>query len=223
MTAPTIQTVSTFRLRADGWIVLILSAALLIASGSKWLPLDFTESLGFATGAICVWLTARENIWNWPIGLANNVFFAILFWRSRLFADYHLQWVYFGLGVYGWWQWLRGGENQTELPISKAKAWEWSALAVFVAAGTWILWNLMLSVNGAAPFLDSFTTVLSLAAQYLLCRKRIENWYVWILADLIYVPLYFHRQLPLTAALYAGFIVLCVLGLIRWRKELALS
>jgi nicotinamide mononucleotide transporter len=79
---------------------------------------------------------------------------------------------------------------------------------------------LLIFVNGAAPFWDSITTTLCLAAQYLLCRKRIENWWLWITADVIYVPLYFSRHLPLTAVLYAGFIGLCVIGLFRWRREL---
>lgn len=75
-------------------------------------------------------------------------------------------------------------------------------------------------VKGSAPFLDALTTTLCLAAQYLLCRKKIENWFLWITADVIYVPLYFSKSLPLTALLYAGFIILCILGLKRWTKEL---
>jgi nicotinamide mononucleotide transporter len=74
--------------------------------------------------------------------------------------------------------------------------------------------------NGAAPFWDALTTGLSLAAQYLLCRKRIENWYFWIVADAIYVPLYVSRDLPLTAVLYAIFLMLCVLGLVSWQRSI---
>ena len=72
-----------------------------------------TEALGFASGAVCVWLVTKSNIWNWRVGLANNLFFAVLFWKARLFADFGLQGIYLIPGIFGWWEWLRGGENRT--------------------------------------------------------------------------------------------------------------
>lgn len=201
-------------------LLLIPSAVLLLAAWFKWAPIDFTEACGFVTGAVCVWLVTRGNIWNWPIGLLNNLFFAFLFWRVRLFADMGLQGVYLILGIWGWWQWLHGGKDRSRLEVTHATRTEWIGIAAFLLLGTWGLREILIAVNGAAPLWDSLTTTLCLAAQYLLCRKRIENWFLWIIADLIYVPLYVHRQLPLTAVLYAGFIILCVIGLFRWRKEL---
>lgn len=209
------------RFRIEAAIALTLSAALILCTWRKWLPLDLTEAFGFATGAICVWLVTRGNLWNWPVGLANNIVFAILFWKARLFADFGLQGVYFALGIWGWWQWLHGGTNRAPLPVTRTRKNEWIAIALFLTAGTWGLRELLLAVNGAAPFWDAITTTLCLAAQYLLCRKRIENWLLWIAADLIYVPLYLSRGLPLTAILYASFIGLCIVGLKRWKRELA--
>ena len=193
---------------------------LLVTAWQKWLPLDMTEAFGFATGAICVWLVTKGNIWNWPIGLANNIFFAVLFWRARLYADFGLQGIYLILGIYGWWAWLHGGEQRAPLPVSRTTRAEWIGLPVIMIAGTWGLRELLMHINGAAPFWDATTTVLCLCAQYLLSRKRIENWLFWIIADIIYVPLYISRGLPLTAILYAGFLLLCVVGWQRWRKEL---
>lgn len=204
----------------EAMAVFTVSALLLLTAWQKWLPLDLTEAFGFATGAICVWLVTKGNIWNWPVGLANNIVFAILFWRARLFADFGLQGVYFALGIFGWWSWLHGGAMRTRLPVSRASRTEWVVLFTFLTAGTWGLRELLIAVNGAAPFWDAATTVLCLCAQYLLCRKRFENWFFWIAADIIYVPLYFSRGLPLTAILYAGFLILCLVGLHRWRKEL---
>jgi len=162
----------------------------------------------------------REHMWNWPIGLANNVFFFVLFLRGRLFADMGLQVVYFGLGVYGWLNWLFGGENRTVLRISRATRTEWLMLAAAIPLCTWGLREILVAVNGAAPFWDSLTTVLSLAAQYLLCRKRFENWCFWIAADVIYVPLYLSRHLPLTAALYAVFLAMCLVGVREWNRSM---
>lgn len=201
-------------------VLAVPSALLLLASWFKWAPIDLTEACGFVTGAVCVWLVTRGNIWNWPVGLLNNLFFTFLFWRARLFADMGLQGVYLVLGIWGWWQWLHGGKDHSRLVVSHGTWKEWIGIGLFLVFATWGLRELLIAVNGAAPFWDSLTTTLCLAAQYLLCRKRIENWWLWIAADLIYVPLYFSRHLPLTAVLYAGFIVLCGIGLFRWRKEL---
>lgn len=158
-------------------------------------------------------LVASYRRW-WPIGLANNGVFFILFLRGRLYADMGLQVVYFVLGLYGWWNWVKGGQGRTELRISSTRAWEWLMLAAAEPLATWGMREVLVRVNDASPGLDAMTTVLSLAAQYLLCRKRFENWYFWIAADMIYIPLYFSRQLPLTGILYIVFLLMCLAGLV---------
>src|SRR5688572_9048460 len=200
--------------------MLVASILALLASYLNWWSIGVTEAWGFVTGGVCVWLVVREHMWNWPIGLANNVFFFVLFLQSRLFSDMGLQVVYFGLGLYGWFNWLYGGEHRTHLPVSKTTRGEWTILLIAIPLCTWGLRALLIAVNGAAPFWDALTTILSLAAQYLLCRKRFENWFFWIAADLIYIPLYFSRDLPLTAALYAVFLVMCCAGFRQWKRSL---
>lgn len=196
------------------------SIGILVASYCNWWAVPVTEAWGFATGGVCVWLVVREHMWNWPMGLANNLLFLVLFWRGRLYADMGLQVIYFGLGIYGWLNWIFGGAQRTELKVSRTTRTEWLAIAVFVPLATWGLRELLIVVNGAAPFWDSLTTVLSLAAQYLLCRKRVENWCFWIVADVIFVPLYLSRSLPLTAVLYGVFLVMCLVGLRGWWLKL---
>jgi len=185
---------------------------------------NWTEALGFITGGACVWLVVRENLWNWPIGAANAVFFFVLFFRSRLYADMALQAVFFALNVYGWWNWLFGGERlgerRGELRIVLVNRTEWAALAAVVPAATLAGRQFLRTVNDAAPLLDAFTTVLSLAALYLQCRKRLEHWWLWIAADVVYIPLYLSRKLPLTAVLYFIFLLMCAAGLRQWRRSL---
>jgi nicotinamide mononucleotide transporter len=200
-------------------VMVTVSALVLVASYRTWWAINVTEAWGFVTGGICVWLVVREHLWNWPIGLANNIFFFVLFLQGRLFADMGLQVVYFGLGVYGWLNWLSGGEHRTALKISRTTRTEWFVLLGTIPGGTWVLREILIAVNGAAPFWDSLTTALSLAAQYLLCRKRFENWFFWIAADLIYVPLYLSRQLPLTAVLYGLFLAMCLVGAREWHRS----
>lgn len=208
-------------LRPFEWLLMLLiSGGVLLASYRAWWPIAVTEAWGFATGGVCVWLVVREHLWNWPVGIANNVFFFILFLQGRLYADMTLQIVYLGLGAYGWWNWVFGGQSHTRLKISRTTRVEWWALLAGTIFCTWVMRRILIQVNDAAPFWDALTTVLSLAAQYLLCRKRFENWWFWIAADLIYVPLYLSRQLPLTAVLYGVFLVMCLAGLREWTRSL---
>jgi len=200
--------------------MVVVSSLVLAASYRGWWSIGVAEAWGFVTGGICVWLVVREHLWNWPIGLANNLFFFVLFLRGRLYADMSLQLVYLVLGVYGWLNWIFGGKNHTALKISRTSRAEWLALVVAIPTCTWGMREILIAVNDAAPFLDALTTVLSLAAQYLLCRKRLENWWLWIAADVIYVPLYFSRKLPLTAVLYSVFLIMCLIGLREWLRTL---
>lgn len=195
------------------------SLLVLLPSHCGWWPIGVTEAWGFATGGVCVWLVVREHIWNWPLGIANNLVFFVLFLHGRLFEDMGLQVVYLGLGIYGWWNWLHGGRDRGALSISRTTAAEWSALAAAIPLSTLALRELLVAVHDAAPLLDALTTVLSLAAQYLLCHKRLENWWLWIAADLIYVPLYVSRSMPLTAVLYGLFLVMCLFGARAWRRQ----
>ncbi|MHB8882952.1 MAG: nicotinamide riboside transporter PnuC [Thermodesulfovibrionales bacterium] len=202
------------------WTILaFVSIILLTASIEKWTPITPTEVFGFITGAVCVWFVVEQNVWNFPVGIANNIFFIVLFLSSRLYGDMMLQVVYIVLGLIGWRQWLHGGANRTELHVNHASAGEILILFFIGAVATAGMREYFITINDSAPFLDALTTALSLIAQYLLNCKRIENWFVWIVADLIYVGLYVQRGLYLTAVLYVLFIGLCVAGYISWRKS----
>jgi nicotinamide mononucleotide transporter len=200
---------------------MLLSAGMVAGSAQGWLPYSLTETFGFLTGAACVYLVVRENIWNFPFGIANNVFFLVLFSQERLYGDAGLQVVYVALGAHGWYWWLHGGEGHSERKVSHASAAHLGVLAGLVVVGTVGLTAALRAAGGSAPVLDGFTTVLSLAAQYLLNWKFVENWYVWITADVIYIYLYVSRGLHLTAILYFVFLCLCVAGVLRWRRALA--
>ena len=196
--------------------MVLVSAAMFLATAWGLWAFSLTEVLGFVTGGVCVWLTVREHVSTWPVGLANNVVFFILFWRGRLFADALLQVVYLLLGAYGWWSWLYGGARHSRLTITRATRSEWLVLLVALPLTTWGMRELLLAVQGAAPFWDALTTALSLGAQFLLCRKRLEHWLLWMTADVIYIPLYVSRDLSLTAALYFVFLLMCMAGWHNW-------
>jgi nicotinamide mononucleotide transporter len=186
-------------------------------------PVSWVEVLGFGSGALCVWLVARQHIANWPIGIANNLLFILLFAGAGLYADAGLQAVYIALALYGWWSWVAGGPESASgrLPVSRTGARTWWVLVPATAALTVALTVLLdRATDSTVPFWDALTTALSLAATYGQCRKKVESWYLWIAADVVYVPLYAHKELYLTSLLYVGFMALCVTGLLGWRREL---
>lgn len=186
--------------------------------------MDVVEILGFVSGALCVWLVARQNVWNWPIGIANNITFLILFWAAGLYADSSLQVVYLGLAVYGWWAWLRGGTAHSSLTVTRTTKSQWVVLGTLGVLGTVGLTVLLDTVtDSTVPLPDAVTTVLSLLATWGQARKKLESWWLWITADVIYIPLYAYKDLWLTAALYVGFLALCVLGLRNWHASYTIT
>jgi nicotinamide mononucleotide transporter len=191
--------------------------ALLAAAGAGVLPFSWTETLGFVSGGVCVWLAVRRHALTWPVGLANNALYFAVFLEARLYADTSLQAVYFALGCYGWWVWTtrRGG---SVAPVSRVPRSEALIATLAIPIATFALHPVLVAAHGAAPFWDALTTAISLVAQVLLGRKRIENWLLWILVDVIYVPLYVSRGLMLTAALYGVYLGMCVVGLRDWLR-----
>jgi nicotinamide mononucleotide transporter len=181
---------------------------------------DWVEITGFVTGVANVWLLARQNIWNWPVALTNNALYLAVFLSAGLYGDAGLQVVYAGFGMYGWWSWLRPTEAAKPLGVQRLgqrRAWRLAA-ATFGAFLILILF-LRRFTDSTVPVADGLTTALALAATWGQSRKYLESWWLWIAADVIYIPLYAYKQLWLTAGLYVVFLVLCVAGLRAWRRQ----
>jgi nicotinamide mononucleotide transporter len=181
----------------------------------------WAEVLGFGTGLLNVWLLVRQHILNWPLGILNVMLLMVVFWSAGLYADACLQIVYIVLGLIGWWTWQYGGEQHAALRVRTTGSREWVGLAVAGVVLTAALWLFLDRLTeSTVPLADAVTTALSLLATYGQVRKLVENWWLWIAADLIYIPLYAYKQLWLTAILYVAFLTLCVLGLRAWRAAL---
>lgn len=188
---------------------------------TAWLIAHHHEIAGVIFGIIAVWLTTRQNVWCWPTGLVNVGLFIIVFYQARLYADMGLQVVYVLLCLYGWYEWLHGGQNASPLQVSKASG---AALGGGFIAGVAFLallgTLLRKTTNADLPYLDSSLTSFSLVAQFYQTRKWIENWILWIAVDVIYVGMYIYKRLYPTAGLYAVFLILATIGYVEWRKSL---
>ena len=179
------------------------------------------EIVGVVFGLLSVALTVRRSIWCWPTGIVSVLAFAVLFWEIKLYADMCLQLFFLVTSVQGWYYWLHGGVGRTELPITRLSrrqiALLGGALVVCVAV---IGYAFDTYTDAHIPFWDATASGMSVLAQVLLMRKKLENWYLWIAVDVLSIGIYVYKEVYLTAGLYVVFLVLATLGLIAWRRAL---
>jgi nicotinamide mononucleotide transporter len=186
-----------------------------LAFANRW------EILAVLFGIVSVYLSTREHIWSWPTALVNVALYFVVFFEAKLYADMGLQVVYFVLSLYGWYEWLYGGENRTELHVSRTSRSLGVRLLVIGVASAAILGTMLARFTDAAlPYLDSATTSTSLVAQWMMTRKILENWIVWAVVDVVDVGMFIFKKLYLTAGLYAVFLVLAIMGYVQWKRSL---
>jgi len=182
------------------------------------------EIVGAITGLLCVWLAARQNVWTWPIALVSVFCYFVFFYQIRLYADMWLQVFFLGSNLYGWYEWLHGGKNKSELPVSRLKIKQVGLVFLTGVVISGVLALYFQSFTDASyPWLDSVLAAFSVLAQILLTRKKIENWIIWFLVDIVYVGLYWKKEAHLTAGLYFVFLIIAVQGYIEWKKSMKTS
>lgn len=179
------------------------------------------EALAVLVNVLGVWLTARRTPWCWPVGVVAVLLYVWIFYEVKLYSDMLLQVVFALMQGYGWWRWRTGrldhGRVRVEpLPLAQALVSLGLAavLALLLGAG------MARFTDAQVPWLDATLTAYSLVASYWAARKHVASWWLWITLDAVYVGLYAYKELPLTAALYAGFIALAIYGLRTWRQDL---
>jgi nicotinamide mononucleotide transporter len=179
------------------------------------------ELVAAIVGAISVWLSVRQNIWSWPTAIVNVVLYALVFYEAKLYADMGLQVIYAVLSVYGWYEWLYGGAGRTELHVTRTSSRLGVLLGAIALVGSGLLGTLLHHETDAAlPFMDAALSSTSLVAQWMMTRKLLENWAVWIAVDVLYVGMFVFKGLYLTAGLYAVFLALAVRGYVDWRRSM---
>lgn len=162
-------------------------------------------------------LAGRNNVHTWWMGIVGCALFSLVFQRSHLYADMVLQFFFIIVSVFGWWQWLRGDHGEP-LPITRVRPRAWLWLVPLAVAGTFAYGGMLHTLTNAyAPFVDSGVLVLSVIAQLLMMRRKLESWWVWLLVNTIAVPLYYSRGLHLTSILYIGFWINALVAARHWR------
>jgi nicotinamide mononucleotide transporter len=182
---------------------------------------SWLEIISFVLAVVMVYFNIRQSPWGWLFGISSAALYAIVFYGARLYGDMGLQFFFIAVSLWGWYQWLFGGAAHHGVRMSRLDAKGWSlALAGWLFAYLILSWFLRVYTDTDVPHLDAFLTAGSLVGQFLLSRKKIENWHVWIFIDLIYIGLYIHKNLMLTAVLFAVFVAMAIVGLLAWKKAL---
>jgi nicotinamide mononucleotide transporter len=175
------------------------------------------ELLSFILSVATVWLNIRQSHWGWLFAIISSATYGLVFYGSRLYGDMGLQLVFITVSIFGWYQWLHGDDSHDRLPVTTLDArGRWIAAAAWLAGFVVLAWFLKSYTDTDVPHSDGFLTAGSLVGQLLLSRKKVENWHVWIIVDVLYVALYLHKHLILTAILYAVFVGMAVVGLRAW-------
>jgi nicotinamide mononucleotide transporter len=181
--------------------------------------MTWIEGIGAICGLLCVWLTVRQNVLCWPTGLIQVILYIGVFYYAHLYSDLILQVIYVIMQLYGWYHWLHGGREHTELKVSGLSM---PILLIWILIGiaATVLWGYSMATytDAAAPYADAFIAVMSLIAQWLMARKKLESWYFWIAVDLVAIVVYLYKELFITTGLYSIFLVLAIMGYFQWRR-----
>lgn len=178
-----------------------------------------TESIAALFVLANVWLLSMRSIWNFAFGIVGVAIYGWVFWDARLYGDALLQIFFIAVQLYGWRQWARGLQSDGEIVVERLSPGELGVWLVGIAAAT-AGWGYAMHrfTDNAAPWADTAIVVLSVAAQLLLTRRKIDNWYLWIAVNLVSIALYVSRGLQVTALLYCVLLGLAVWGLLQWRR-----
>ena len=181
--------------------------------------MDALEIVGFISGFAGVFLTVKKNKWCFPIGIINVILSCFLFYESRLYADSLQQLVYIPLLIVGWLNW--NTNTNDEFIVEQLHKKEIIIyFSLFVSSGILLGYLLKTFSNASFPWIDSLATTASFLAQYLIAKKKIENWIVWMAVNVVYIIIYLQKDLELYAVLYIVYLILAIQGYYQWRKHL---
>ncbi len=181
---------------------------------AHWLDIT-TTVLGLAY----ILLEYRASLWMWAVGFLMQSLGIVLYYQKGLYADCAMEFYYLAMTVYGWWRWVHGGTARQELPVSRfpkrlVAPWLLTVAAVWAV----IYWLLVTFTNSNVPLADSFTTALSIVGIWALAHKYLEQWFIWITVDVVTSALYFYKDIPFKASLYALYVIIAIFGFLKWRK-----
>ena len=199
-------------------------------------PMSYLEFFAVVISGLATWLVARNNVWTWPVAVVSVILFFFLFYQVQLYPDMFLQVFFLITYLLGWWRWTHPGPGEaveqqpggarlriTRTPTRQLMVWGVAGVVSTLLLGTFatrlhLLFPVLFNQPSAFPYLDSFTTVMSIVGTFLMIGKRLECWYVWLVVDVLSTYVYFMKDVKLVSAEYFVFCFLAALGARNWTK-----
>ena len=188
-----------------------------------YLQANWIELAGSVLSIIYLYLSIKQRVSLWIFGFLCSLLYVVVFFQSKFYADMSLQFYYLGVSVFGWISWKAGKpENRKELPVKRTTPLS-GAIILVIALVLYFLYYFILSeyTDSPLPKADAFTTALSIVATWMLARKMIEHWWLWIIVDSVSAGLYFYRALYPTAILFVIYTIMAIIGYLQWKKSLS--
>jgi nicotinamide mononucleotide transporter len=189
----------------------------------NWILLNYEEILGTITSLLYLYFSVTQNKWLWPLGFISSAIYAFVFYKSGIYADMGLQLYYVVISIYGWFLWIKmqniDQDNSQIRSILKIKNLPILLILVTFVMFLCLSWLLIQFTNSTIPYFDAFVTALSITATWMLAKKYLEQWLVWIFVDLISTGLYFYKELYITILLYIIYTIFAIVGYLMWLKS----
>lgn len=195
----------------------------MLAQLSEWVSPFYIELAAAFLGIVYIILSTRQNILTWPAGLVSSVLYILVFFKSKFYAGMGLQLYYVGMSLYGWYYWLHGNRNNNSEKVPVVRMSFNNALGFgIVTFFAFLIFYQVLKhyTDSPVPFMDSLTTAMGITATWMLARKILENWLVWIVTDLLSIALYLQRGLWPTSFLFLVYTILAVYGYFQWKRAM---
>jgi nicotinamide mononucleotide transporter len=188
---------------------------------SLWIP----ESVGAILTVWCVYLATQNKIANWPISILASIVYFYVFYQNHFFSDAYLQLVFVLFQLYGWWFWSKLNPSKQQQQISKIdrKSIIFLTIISVLLYGIWLHFYKIINPTARIPEVDALTTIISLTALYMQAKRWVENWIIWVIVDIIYVPMYIYGEQHITACLYGFLAIMAIYGFKEWQKQKTLD
>ena len=193
----------------------------------SWVSAHYFELIASGLGFVAIFLQIKQNVWYWLVSIIMVSMYIYIYIDARLYADMSLQVYYLAISFYGWYMWLFGGRvNQHKTKLSVTTTAHRQLIQLFLLSIVLffvIAWFLVEFTNSDLPYWDSFTTSLSFVATWMLAKKKLENWLIWVVVDAFSAGIYIYKALYPTAVLFAFLTILAMVGYKKWKEELMVA
>jgi len=189
-----------------------------------WIWHNLVELIGTITGLSYIYFSIKQKIWIWPIGILSSLLYIYVYFNSKVYANMGLQLYYFFISFYGWYFWLNGNktnEKREEVLVTFTK----KKMAIYLTIVTTVIFVAIALIlryltDSKVPILDAITAAGSIVATWMLVKKYLEHWLVWIVVNIISIGLYIYQGLYITIILFAAYLIMAFVGYFKWKKEI---